>query len=293
VTSKAAATNGDAALKRSSRGGIDGRGLYIQQAAQMVGASPVQIRAWEQQDLISPGRTAAGYRVFTIADIELLQRIQSLTAGGVNAEGVRRILDGPGQAAHPGASASLAADFAPTRSVGQTIRSLRKRRELTLRDVAAMTGLSPSYISSVERGSAAPSIASLQKIGAAFETNVLGLMTDSYEAPNSPLVRASARRVLESDKGVRIEDLSTAGSNLEPLLFTFQPGCGSDGAISHEGEEFLLVMSGQLHLQLDGSEEFELVQGDSMAYRSERAHAWVNPGQVPTTVLWINTPRTF
>jgi DNA-binding transcriptional MerR regulator/quercetin dioxygenase-like cupin family protein len=269
----------------------DGQGLYIQQAAQLVGASAVQLRTWEQQNLIAPARSASGYRIFSIADVERMQRIQSLMAGGVNAEGVRRILDGPGYSA--GLPTSFSSPSSRSRNVGNTIRELRKQRCMTLRDLSESTGLSASYISSVERGSAAPSIASLQKIAATFETNVLGIMTDSYELPDSPMVRAADRRVLDSDKGVRIEDLSTAGSNLEPLLFTFQPGCGSDGAISHEGEEFLLIMSGRLDLQLDGHDDYSLDQGDSMAYRSERPHAWVNPGDVPTTVLWLNTPRTF
>lgn len=269
----------------------DGQGLYIQQAAKLVGSSPVQLRAWEQQKLIAPGRTPSGYRVYTATDIERMQRIQSLMAGGVNAEGVRRIMNGPGYSA--GVPASFTAPSSQSRSAGTAIRALRKERGLTLRELSELTGLSPSYIGSVERGSAAPSIASLQKIAAVFDTNVLGLMTDSYAPSDSPLVRANSRRVLDSDKGVRIEDLSTAGSNLEPLLFTFQPGCGSDGAISHEGEEFLLVMAGRLNLQLDGSVDYVLEVGDSMAFRSERPHAWINPGDVPTTVLWINTPRTF
>ncbi|MBS1691511.1 MAG: cupin domain-containing protein [Actinobacteria bacterium] len=275
----------------AARPADDGQGLYIQQAAQLVGATAVQLRAWEHQQLITPTRTPAGYRVYTIADIERMQRIQSLMAGGVNAEGVRRIINGPGNSA--GLPVSLTAPSSRSRSVGNTIRALRKERGLTLRDLSRSTGLSASYISSVERGAAAPSIASLQKIGAVFDTNVLGLMSDAYEAPCSPLVRAGDRRVLDSDKGVRIEDLSTAGSNLEPLLFTFQPGCGSDGAISHEGEEFLYVMSGRLYLCLDGSDEYYLDPGDSMSFRSERAHEFGNPGDLPTAVLWINTPRTF
>jgi DNA-binding transcriptional MerR regulator/quercetin dioxygenase-like cupin family protein len=288
---RAVAGGDDVSERNAPFGAPDAQGLYIQQAAQLVGATPVQLRAWEHQNLITPSRTASGYRIFTIADIERMQRIQSLMSGGVNAEGVRRIMDGPGHAA--GLPAALTAPSSHSRSVGNTIRDIRKERGMTLRDLSQATGLSASYISSVERGSAAPSIASLQKISAVFDTNVLGLMTDSYAAPDSPLVRATNRRVLESDKGVRIEDLSTAGSNLEPLLFTFQPGCGSDGAISHEGEEFLIVMSGRLDLELDGHDEYNLDQGDSMAFRSERPHAWVNPGDVPTTVLWINTPRTF
>lgn len=272
---------------------VDGQGLYIQQAAKLVGSSPVQLRKWEQQHLITPARTASGYRTYTIADIERMQRIQSLMASGVNAAGVRRILDEPG---HSGRNGLPGQPPTPVhaRGVGHAIRDLRTSRDLTLRDVSRMTRLSPSYISAVERGAAVPSIASLQKIAAAFDTNVLGLMTESYEAPNL-LVRADARRVIEGDKGVRIEDMSTAGSNLEPLLFTFQPGCGSDGAISHEGEEFLFVLSGQLHLRLDGSDDYFLNPGDSMAFRSERAHEFGNPNEdgPPTLVLWINTPRTF
>lgn len=269
----------------------DGQGLYIQQAAQLVGATPVQLRTWEQQKLIAPGRTSSGYRVYSADDIERMQRIQSLMAGGVNAEGVRRILNGPGYSA--GLPPNLTAPSSHSRSAGEAIRDMRKKRGMTLRDLSQLTGLSTSYISSVERGSAAPSIASLQKIGAVFDTNVLGLMTDAYQPPDSPVVKAEDRRVLDSDKGVRIEDLSTAGSNLEPLLFTFQPGCGSDGAISHEGEEFLILMSGRLQLQLDGHQDYILEQGDSMSFSSKRPHSWINPGEIPTTVLWINTPRTF
>jgi transcriptional regulator with XRE-family HTH domain len=121
------------------------------------------------------------------------------------------------------AAAGITAHEAPPRSIGQVIRDLRQRRGMSLRDLAA-TGLSPSYISNVERGAASPSIASLQKLGAAFGSNAITLMSGSYEAPESPVVRKGKRRVLDSDKGVRIEDLSTAGSNLEPLIFTLDKG---------------------------------------------------------------------
>jgi DNA-binding transcriptional MerR regulator/quercetin dioxygenase-like cupin family protein len=271
----------------------NGQGLYIQQAAKLVGATAVQLRKWEQQRLITPARTSSGYRTYTIEDIERMRRIQSLMVGGVNAAGVRRLLDEPGQPGQNGSSGQQSAP-AHARGVGNKIRNLRKDRDLTLRDVSAMTGLSASYISALERGTAAPSIASLQKIGAIFDTNVLGLMNESYDAPKL-LVRSDARRIIEGERGVRIEDMSTSGTNLEPLLFTFQPGCGSDGAISHEGEEFLFVMSGQLHLRLDNSDDYFLNPGDSMSFRSERPHAFGNATTdgPPTVVLWINTPRTF
>jgi DNA-binding transcriptional MerR regulator/quercetin dioxygenase-like cupin family protein len=266
--------------------------LYIQQAASMVGATAVALRTWEQQGLITPGRTASGYRLYSMADIQRLRRIQTLFAAGVNAAGIRRLLDGSAATSTATARGALA-DAGHVRTVGQTVREWRRRKSLTLRGLGDLTGLSASYISAVERGLAAPSIASLQKLGAAFGTNVLALMADSYEPPDTPVVRASGRRVLEGDNGVTIEDLSTAGSNLEPLIFTFEPGSGSDGPISHEGEEFLYVMSGTLQLELDGSDVHQLAAGDSMAFRSERSHQFSNPGSGPAVVLWINTPRTF
>jgi quercetin dioxygenase-like cupin family protein len=68
---------------------------------------------------------------------------------------------------------------------------------------------------------------------------------------------------------------------------------GSDGAFTHEGEEMLYVVSGTLVLQLDGTDDFDLRPGDSMSYDSSRPHAWVNRGNEPAILVWVNTPRTF
>ncbi|MBI2953312.1 MAG: PAS domain-containing protein [Chloroflexi bacterium] len=53
-------------------------------------------------------------------------------------------------------------------NVGETIRRFRMGRGLSVRALAAETGFSPSFISQVELGQAAPSIASLARIAAAL-----------------------------------------------------------------------------------------------------------------------------
>jgi DNA-binding transcriptional MerR regulator/quercetin dioxygenase-like cupin family protein len=265
-------------------------GVYIQQAAAMVGTTSASLRMWEKYELIKPQRTPSGYRVYSLEEIERLREVQQLLHDGVNPAGILKIFEDrstltPTPKHHE--EGHLA------RGLGDTVRALRRRSGLTLRQVSERTDLSPSYISSVERSLASPSIASLQKLARAFDTTVPALMSGSYAPPASPLVRIGDRRVLHSGKGVTIEDMSTAGSNLEPLLFTVQPGAGSDGPLSHEGEEFLYVMSGELVLRLDGTDDFVLATGDSMAYESPRPHQFSNVGRLPTVVLWINTPRTF
>jgi len=75
--------------------------------------------------------------------------------------------------------------------------------------------------------------------------------------------------------------------------FTLSPGAGSRGQYSHEGEEFIHVLSGRFEITLDGRQRYQLNAGDSMYFESTSLHAWVNPGSETTMLLWINTPPTF
>jgi len=266
-------------------------GVYILQAARMVGTTTASIRMWEKYSLIQPDRTSSGYRVYTMEHVARLRQIHHLTLEGVNHAGILRILENPPSNL---TTPALAHDNGQRHhNVGETLRNLRARTGLTLRQVAERTSLSPSYISSVERSLATPSLASLSKLASAFGTSVQGLMNDAYDAPDTVMVRAADRRVLDSGHGVTIEDMSTADSNLESLLFTIAPGAGSDGAFSHDGEEFMFLVSGVLSLKLDGTDDYDLQPGDSMSYDSARPHQWANHGHEPAVVVWVNTPRTF
>lgn len=271
-------------------------GFYIQQAASMVGATPSSLRSWEKYGLVTPRRATSGYRVYTIDDVERLRRVRHLLGEGVNPAGVRRVLeqtdDDPKGHREPNGQSSGRKPRAH-RPVGDSLRELRNKHRLSLRDVSERTGLSPSYISSVERSIASPSLASLQKLAKVFETNVLALLGDAQSSPETPVIRHDQRHTIESAPGVMIEDLSTAGSGLEPLVFTIQPGAGSDGPLTHAGEEFLLVLEGEMLLRLDNVIDYHLYAGDSMAFDSMRPHHFTGVGEQPAKVVWINTPRTF
>lgn len=265
------------------------KGVYIQQAAAMVGASASALRQWEESGLIHPSRTPSGYRIYTAGDIDRLRRVQQLLADGINLSGVHRLLEDNGAsvtAHHSGESSSLG-------GVGPAVRAFRFRHEMTLRDLAEVTALSPSYISAVERSLTSPSIASLQKLAKALGTNVLTLLGEGRQAPEQPVTRAGERPILQSNKGVTIEDLSIGKTDLEPIIMTIEPGCGSDGPLSHAGEEFLYMLKGAMRLRLDGTDDYDLSVGDGMAYDSVRPHQFSNVSDEPAVVIWINTPRTF
>lgn len=70
------------------------RPLYmISVAAELAGVHPQTLRIYEQKGLVSPQRTSGNTRMYSQADIERLQLINTLTDEGINLAGVIRILD--------------------------------------------------------------------------------------------------------------------------------------------------------------------------------------------------------
>jgi MerR family transcriptional regulator, heat shock protein HspR len=68
--------------------------LYvISVAAELAGVHPQTLRIYERKGLLGPARTLGGSRRYSDEDIELLRRIQDLTAAGLNLEGVRRVIE--------------------------------------------------------------------------------------------------------------------------------------------------------------------------------------------------------
>ncbi len=61
------------------------------------------------------------------------------------------------------------------RAIGDSIRNLRKEKDLTLKQLARRTNLSVSLLSQIERAESSPSISSLYKIATALETRVQDL----------------------------------------------------------------------------------------------------------------------
>ena len=59
--------------------------------------------------------------------------------------------------------------------VGEQLRGIRGDRGETLRDVAKRAGVSPQYLSEIERGGKEPSSEILAAIGASLDTTLLDL----------------------------------------------------------------------------------------------------------------------
>ena len=257
--------------------------LRISEVARRVKISSSALRAWEQLGLVAPQRTKSRYRLYSEADVRLLQRALFLRrARGLNPAAIVHVLKRQGAVALPAEAASLP---------GQRFRRLRTRRGLSLAQVARATGVSVGFLSSLERGQMRSSVATLRRIARFYRTNILSLFETAGENPR--LVRPEQRKILETNAGVRMELLAWGNTAMEPHLFRIKPGGGSGESYTHEGEEFLHVLRGAFEIWLGQSEHYRLKTGDSLYFESSTPHRWRNPGRSEAWLLWVNTPPTF
>jgi MerR family transcriptional regulator, heat shock protein HspR len=69
------------------------RGVFmISVAAELAHMHPQTLRMYEARGLIEPKRSPKNTRLYSQRDVELLRRIQELTAEGLNLAGVERVL---------------------------------------------------------------------------------------------------------------------------------------------------------------------------------------------------------
>jgi transcriptional regulator with XRE-family HTH domain len=178
--------------------------------------------------------------------------------------------------------------------LGREVRSLRKRRGLTILDLAAAIGKSTGYVSQVERDRSAPSVADLQKIAAALGVHMGWFFDRGAEGPADErdfIVRAGRRRKLNFGLGVTDYLLSPSLSGeLELLYTTLAPNAkGGEPPISYRGEQAGLVLAGSFEITI-GGKRFLLQEGDSFGFKSATPHRYRNPGRGETVIVWAFTP---
>jgi DNA-binding transcriptional MerR regulator/quercetin dioxygenase-like cupin family protein len=261
--------------------------LTIAEAARLVEVSTSTIRGWERAGLISPVRRENGRRLYSGADVDRLRQIKRLRLDGLGIPAIIRMLS----QIEPGSASRQTEEHEQS---GWQHKLAQKRRELgmSLREVSAIAGLAPSFISAIERGHANPSLSALKRLTAAYDTTIVDLL-ETPASVGRGLVRVADRLRYPNVGGVTMEQLNFGEHLMELHLFTVEPGATSGDTYRHTGEEFVLLLEGKLEVWLEPAEHHILNPGDVLYFESHRAHRWANPGDTPAVFLGVNTPKTF
>lgn len=178
--------------------------------------------------------------------------------------------------------------------IGTRIKRLRLGNNMTLKQLAEKVGCSDAYISQIENGKVSPSIASLKKIADALQTKITDFFVEVQD--DEPVVlQVQKRQTIELERwNAKIQSLVLNHKNkrMHPFFTRIQPGGGSHGSYSHVGEEFGLVLKGQLQIELNGVSHL-VNENESFYYSSSVEHTWTNPGTTETVLVWVISPPTF
>ncbi|GIG29223.1 helix-turn-helix domain-containing protein [Cellulomonas marina] len=197
----------------------------------------------------------------------------------------------------PAPSAAPSADAPPAAServvdpqaarIGAHIRALRRRRSLTLVQLAAAAGLSHPFLSQLERGHTRASMVSLDRVAAALGTSQAELLAAAVPAARAP--GDTRPEVLRADEGARgpfpqgeARLLTRSPAPFEPMEFV---GANTDPGeyYVHVEDEFLYVVSGTVLLDLGEHGRHLLAAGDCARYRGGTPHRWSTAGTTTDT----------
>lgn len=175
----------------------------------------------------------------------------------------------------------------------QKIKYLRQKNNMTLKDLSERTGLSISFLSQIERGSASLAITSLKNIADAFNVGITYFFTD-IEAHDYATKKDDQMPFTVEGSDVTYTRLAGRFSNrgIEPMMVTLPANIDFKDKFSHPGEEFYFVLEGEVDFNIQET-IYHLEQGESIHFPSENLHQWKNPTSEEARLLCLLTPALF
>lgn len=164
--------------------------------------------------------------------------------------------------------------------VGAKIRDLREMRCVSIDELSERSGLSKEQIEKIESGEVTTSLTPLLKIARGLGVR-LGTFLDDTELSGPVLTKASGKDMEAvrfagpSDReGLAFHALAAnkRDRNMEPFIIDVHPPVENKFILSsHEGEEFIYVMSGAIEVNY-GKTTYRVETGDSIYYDSIVPH---------------------
>jgi transcriptional regulator with XRE-family HTH domain len=168
------------------------------------------------------------------------------------------------------------------------LRDLREARNISMRALAAKSGLSANALSMIERGKTSPSVSTLYKLADALGVSITAFFGEDGAKKQIIFLKSDERPRMSFTRGV-FEGLGGTqfSGRVEPFMLTLESGASSGPRnIVHSGHEFVFCLRGKLEYYVD-KEFFQLEGGDSLLFESKLKHRWKNPGSTVTTALVI------
>ncbi len=163
--------------------------------------------------------------------------------------------------------------------IGKRIAKFRELKGIKLEELAERTGLDVEFLKEIEENKIYPAIGILLKISRALGTR-LGTFIDDKVSEDPVIVKKDERKVETSSYRGQHNTLplkfyslgkGKTDRHMEPFYIEIYPDNKDIDFSSHEGEEFIVVISGKVEV-VYGNKKYILNEGDSIYYNSAVPH---------------------
>jgi transcriptional regulator with XRE-family HTH domain len=171
-------------------------------------------------------------------------------------------------------------------AVGPRLRALRQEREITLTELSAETGISVSTLSRLESGQRRPTLELLLPLAQAY-----GVQLDELVgAPPTGDPRVNMRPVVRH--GMTHVPLTPHASGIQAYKLIIPAGGRPfpDELRTHEGYEWMYVLSGRLRLML-GEHDLVLGPGEAAEFDTRVPHWFGSADAAPVELLSLFAPQ--
>ncbi|WP_342609461.1 XRE family transcriptional regulator [Vibrio tritonius] len=177
--------------------------------------------------------------------------------------------------------------------LGERIKTIRGNLGLTLEEASQRTGLARSTLSKIENEQISPTFQAMQKLAHGLDID----MPQLFEPPKK-IIATGRRDITRKEAGkphptqtYEHELLATQLSNKKMMPFKSRVRARSFDEyrewIRHDGEEFLLILEGEVMFYTEFYEPVRLAAGDNVYYDANMGHMLVSVSDDDALILWV------
>ena len=176
------------------------------------------------------------------------------------------------------------------------IKSIRERQDMTIEELSEASGVKLEVLQAMENGEVIPSLTPLTKMARALGVR-LGTFLDDTPQLGPVVTRAgkptnsiyfSGREDVTNATNLEFHSLGAGkiDRNMDPFIIDIEYEEGEKELSSHEGEEFIYVLEGEIEV-IYGKDSFKISTGDSIFYDSVVPHHLHATGEKKSKILAV------
>jgi transcriptional regulator with XRE-family HTH domain len=172
--------------------------------------------------------------------------------------------------------------------IGATVKSLREKSGLSMRELARRSGVSQPFLSQIERGVSAPSMITTYRLADALDV-LPGALLPAPPASRVSVIRAGEGRSIpvanRADAAAGRALVMQPGNPLEVIDYRIEPGQYISEWFELPGELAVYLISGVLDVEISGHPTVRLQPGDLVSHPADLPHRWLLVDDEPVHAL--------